>query len=273
MVPNEDKASVPGSAGVRGGAGGCGLPHGPGRPKPGAEAERPDQVVDFPHAVQGELRGVSRRSRAERAQRSHWRIRSIWRTQEQTIFNASPRTGVPGTLMPAFAKSKGGMLTDQQMEIMVNGMLQSWGKPVSGQPMPAFEPQPAGAPTPAPANGAATRPAPGGALNQGGDATQGQVVFTQFCARCHGADGNGNTAAGGEPGSLLDPAYLALISDGRSAQPDRCWTARRGHARLAFGRQWFASDDRRRDYRHVAWHFLHSIAPRPQVRCTGQQQP
>ena len=31
--------------------------------------------------------------------------------------------------MPAFAESSGGMLTDQQVESIVNGMIDHWGKP------------------------------------------------------------------------------------------------------------------------------------------------
>src|SRR6187431_1622379 len=34
--------------------------------------------------------------------------------------------GIPGTLMPAFARSAGGMLTDAQIEILVHGIRASW---------------------------------------------------------------------------------------------------------------------------------------------------
>ena len=36
--------------------------------------------------------------------------------------------GVPGTAMPAFAQSAGGMLTDEQIDVIVGG-IRSWAKP------------------------------------------------------------------------------------------------------------------------------------------------
>jgi mono/diheme cytochrome c family protein len=46
----------------------------------------------------------------------------------------------------------------------------------------------------------------------------GQKAYDTYCARCHGTDGQGNLTAGkpaSEPavGSIVDPAYLGLISD------------------------------------------------------------
>src|SRR6185437_12698585 len=80
--------------------------------------------------------------------------------------------GVPGTLMPPFAKSAGGMLTDQQVRDIVDGMLQHWGKSetLAGQSAPSY------------------------ASTTAGDVQQGQQAFTTYCARCHGADGTGVTA-------------------------------------------------------------------------------
>jgi cytochrome c553 len=46
--------------------------------------------------------------------------------------------------------------------------------------------------------------------NSKGDPTQGQKAFAEFCAHCHGADGKGAKNA---PGSIVDPSYLALVSD------------------------------------------------------------
>ncbi len=37
--------------------------------------------------------------------------------------------GVAGKLMPPFAKSAGGMLTDQQINVLAHGMVQQWSKP------------------------------------------------------------------------------------------------------------------------------------------------
>jgi cytochrome c oxidase cbb3-type subunit 3/ubiquinol-cytochrome c reductase cytochrome c subunit len=99
--------------------------------------------------------------------------------------------GVPGTLMPAFAKSQGGMLTDQQIEILAQGAEAAWGdgNVTAGQVPPPY------------VSGTA------------GDPARGQQAFATFCASCHGTGGTG--IAGGKlpTGSLVDSAYLALISD------------------------------------------------------------
>jgi cytochrome c oxidase cbb3-type subunit 3/ubiquinol-cytochrome c reductase cytochrome c subunit len=99
--------------------------------------------------------------------------------------------GVPGTLMPAFAKSQGGMLTDQQIVALAQGVESAWGKAdaLGGQSAPAY------------------------ASSSAGDPDQGQRAFTTFCASCHGADGTGLKRKQLLTGSLVDPAYLALISD------------------------------------------------------------
>jgi cytochrome c oxidase cbb3-type subunit 3/ubiquinol-cytochrome c reductase cytochrome c subunit len=94
--------------------------------------------------------------------------------------------GVIGTLMPAFAKSAGGTLTDQQIDSLVHGIL-AWSRPdvVSGS-------------------------SPSYAASVKGDPAQGQKAFAAFCAHCHGTDGKGAKDA---PGSIVDPSYLALVSD------------------------------------------------------------
>ncbi len=99
--------------------------------------------------------------------------------------------GVPETMMPAFAKSQGGMLTDHQIAILAQGVQSAWGKPsaLQGQSAPPY------------------------ASSSPGDAAQGQQAFATFCASCHGSDGSGVKRAQKSTGSLIDPAYLALISD------------------------------------------------------------
>jgi cytochrome c oxidase cbb3-type subunit 3/ubiquinol-cytochrome c reductase cytochrome c subunit len=99
--------------------------------------------------------------------------------------------GVPGTLMPAFAESQGGMLTDQQIAVLAQGVESRWGNAnaLGGQSVPPY------------------------ASSSGGDPTQGQAAFATFCASCHGADGAGLTRNQIHTGSLVDPAYLALISN------------------------------------------------------------
>ena len=105
---------------------------------------------------------------------------------DDTIRRAAA-SGVRGSLMPAFAKSAGGTLTDAQIEILVNGMRQRWGKPDEslGATPPSY------------------------AAKEPGDASRGTSAYTIFCGGCHGADGRG-TAKGS---SIVDDSFLALVSD------------------------------------------------------------
>ncbi len=96
--------------------------------------------------------------------------------------------GVSGKLMPAFARSAGGALTDQQIDSLVHGIVQTWSRP----------------------NVLGASRAPSYAASAKGDPAQGQKAYAEFCARCHGADGMGAKEA---PGSIVDPSYLALMSD------------------------------------------------------------
>jgi cytochrome c oxidase cbb3-type subunit 3/ubiquinol-cytochrome c reductase cytochrome c subunit len=117
--------------------------------------------------------------------------------------------GQTGTLMPAFGKSAGGLLTDEQINILVSGIRQRWGKSEAEPGTPPY------------------------ASNLTADAAQGQQVYTTACASCHGAPTDNATAqtdteaqsnmAGhtstsgngkaGNAGSITDPTFLALLSD------------------------------------------------------------
>jgi len=94
--------------------------------------------------------------------------------------------GRPGTAMPAFGQTAGGLLTDTQVDILVRGMRERWAKPgaLGSDKPPAY------------------------AASQPGDTARGQNVFTTFCSSCHGSDGRG-----GRNGSIVDRSYLALVSD------------------------------------------------------------
>ncbi len=93
--------------------------------------------------------------------------------------------GVADTAMPPFAKSQGGMLTDAQVELIVDGIRARWGT--------------------ADALGGATAPPWQG--DGTGDARRGGAAYATFCARCHGDAGTGGSA-----GSIVDGSFLALVS-------------------------------------------------------------
>lgn len=95
--------------------------------------------------------------------------------------------GVAGTSMPAFAQHSGGMLTDDQIDVIVRGIRARWAKPDALQ---GANPPPYAAPG-------------------SGDAKRGAIVYDAYCASCHGANGYGGKRAS----SIVDGSYLALASD------------------------------------------------------------
>jgi mono/diheme cytochrome c family protein len=94
--------------------------------------------------------------------------------------------GVPGTAQPAFGKSAGGALTDEQIDALVRGLREAWSR--------------------ADALGGASVPPYAAPL---GNPERGGAVYAAACASCHGADGRGGPSAR----SVVDPSYLALVSD------------------------------------------------------------
>jgi cytochrome c oxidase cbb3-type subunit III len=102
--------------------------------------------------------------------------------------------GVPGTSAPAFAQPAGGNLTDKQIDVLVEGMRSRWGGSESFKnvALPPYGLQDAIAKDSGP-----------------GDPRRGAVAYQTYCAQCHGKDGTG----GPKGRSVIDPAYLALVSD------------------------------------------------------------
>jgi cytochrome c oxidase cbb3-type subunit III len=96
-------------------------------------------------------------------------------------------SGIRGSLMPAFAKSAGGTLTDEQIEILVHDMRDRWAKP---NEMPGSSPPPYAGEEP-------------------GNAERGAGAFSAFCAGCHGPEGKGAPKGS----SIVDDSFLALVSD------------------------------------------------------------
>jgi cytochrome c oxidase cbb3-type subunit 3/ubiquinol-cytochrome c reductase cytochrome c subunit len=102
--------------------------------------------------------------------------------------------GVPGTTMPAFSERLGGGLTDTQIDILIDGMQNRWGRPqafthVALPPYSLADARAAGA--------------------EPGDAERGKTAYTTYCAHCHGPEGRG----GEQGGAVVEGAYLALVSD------------------------------------------------------------
>jgi mono/diheme cytochrome c family protein len=99
-----------------------------------------------------------------------------------------------GVTMPAFAQSAGGMLTDEQVEVLARDMFERWADPsvVARVSVPPY--------SEADSRARGHRP---------GSAARGARAFETLCAECHGADGKGGEKAG----SVVDSSFLALVSD------------------------------------------------------------
>jgi mono/diheme cytochrome c family protein len=168
---------------------GCWNP--PGRPAgPRTESLRPDQVLNFPVLYAENCAGCHGAHGREGAAISLANPVYLAYAGVDNIAKVTA-AGVPGTLMPPFGKESGGTLTDRQVRIIAAGMVTAWGNlsALAGQ-------------TPPPYASAST-----------GNSADGQKVFGTYCARCHGPDAAGTSAGKRQIGSLVDPAYLALISD------------------------------------------------------------
>ena len=167
---------------------GCGSA--PGRPGNGAEVSRPEEVLNFA-TLYGQncasCHGEKGTNGAAISLANPVYLAAAGGANIQRVTSE----GVNGTMMPGFAKSAGGMLTDKQIDALTQGMIDAWGKAAAlgGQTPPVY------------------------ASTSSGDATQGQAAFKAFCAQCHGVDGTGAASTNMRTGSLVDPAYLSLISD------------------------------------------------------------
>lgn len=168
---------------------GCGTA--PGKPKPGPKVPRPGQVLGFATLYKqncAACHGEAGRDGAAISLANPVYLAVAGVKQIERITAA----GVPGTMMPPFGKGAGGLLTDQQIQIIAQGMVTNWGntKELDGTALPTY------------------------ASNSPANPSQGQKTFAAFCGRCHGADGTGITTGKiMRTGSLVEPAYLALVSN------------------------------------------------------------
>lgn len=96
--------------------------------------------------------------------------------------------GIPDTAMPAFARGAGGTLTDEQIEILIREMRARWSRSdaLGGVAPPSYS-----------------------VTATPGDTQRGAEVYATFCGPCHGPNGGGGLRGG----SIVDGAYLALVSD------------------------------------------------------------
>src|SRR5216683_2259809 len=157
----------------------------PGRPKSESEVIPPNQVMDFKVLYNQNCAGCHGASGSGGAAIALANPVYLAIADDRVIRRIAA-SGVPGTPMPAFAQSAGGMLTDKQIDALVRG-IRSWAKPNA---LGDTTPPPYAAPAP-------------------GDAQRGADAYRTYCSSCHGADGHGGNTAS----SIIDGSYLALVSD------------------------------------------------------------
>lgn len=166
----------------------------PGRPKPEPEVPRPNEIHDFATLYKQNCAACHGENGKQGPATSLANPVYLAVAGENTLLQVTAK-GVPGTLMPPFAKSAGGMLTDQQIHDLVDCMMKQWARPaaLAGQTLPSY------------------------AAAGTGDVQRGQKAFVTDCASCHGVDGGGLPAKDAQAkhsyGSIVDPSYLALVSD------------------------------------------------------------
>lgn len=158
----------------------------PGRPTPASIVTDPDSITDFNvlfktncsgcHGAEG--RGGAALSIADPVYLA---------VADDTQIRKVVTNGIAGTSMPAFARSAGGMLTANQVDILVRGLREHYAKPnvLAGSTPPSY------------------------ASTETGDASRGAAVYETYCASCHGPGGKGGSKAS----SIVDGTFLALLTD------------------------------------------------------------
>ena len=106
---------------------------------------------------------------------------------DETTVRKVVANGVRGTSMPAFAQRAGGMLTEQQIEVITSGVFSRWGhkQVLEGANPPSY------------------------AAKADGNIDHGKIVFGTYCASCHGSEGGGTRKGS----AITNDSFLALVSD------------------------------------------------------------
>jgi mono/diheme cytochrome c family protein len=163
---------------------GCGTPH--GQPSPGSETIAPSAVLDFNALYSSNCAGCHGQEGRGGAAIGVGDPVYLALVDDAAMRNVIVK-GVPGTAMPAFAESAGGMLTDGQIDVIVRGMRSRWSRPgiLDGANPPSY------------------------AAKSAGDAQRGERVYATFCQTCHGPGGRG----GPKGSAITNGSFLALVGD------------------------------------------------------------
>jgi cytochrome c oxidase cbb3-type subunit 3 len=162
----------------------CSIPS--GQPQQGSELVAPNQVVDFGSLYAqncSACHGADGRGGASIALVNPVYLAIV----DANAFHNVVTNGVRGTSMPAFAQSAGGLLTDEQINVIASGIFSRWRRNgiLDGTNPPSY------------------------AAKTTGDIAHGEIAFGSYCASCHGTGGRG-TAKGS---AITNDSFLALVSD------------------------------------------------------------
>ena len=162
----------------------CGTPN--GQPQRGSEPVAPNQLVDFGTLYAqncAACHGAEGRGGASIALANPVYLAIV----DENAVHKAVANGVRGTSMPAFAQSAGGLLTDEQINVITSGIFSHWERKgiLDG-----------------------TNP-PSHAAKKTGDAARGEIAFQTYCASCHGSEGHGGSKAS----AISNDSFLALVSD------------------------------------------------------------
>src|SRR6201992_3804014 len=164
-------------------ASGCGKL--PGKPAPGPEVPRPESILS------GQVLFAQNCAGCHGAQGQFGAATPLASPVYQALVDDATlhrviSHGLPGSMMPAFAQSAGGELTDAQVDSIVHQIRANWkkGDALKVTDLPPY-------------------------ANDGkGDAKAGEQVYANNCANCHGPAGG----KVGEAGSVLNPNFLTLMA-------------------------------------------------------------
>jgi mono/diheme cytochrome c family protein len=163
---------------------GCATPH--GQPRKGSETLAPNEILDFP-TLYGEncagCHGAGERGGAAIALSNPVYLAIA----DDAAIRKAIAKGVPGTAMPAFAESAGGMLADNQIEVITSGIRSRWSQHgiLNAANPPSYAPKSAG------------------------NIAHGELAYKTYCESCHGPGGHG----GPKGSAVTDDSFLALVSD------------------------------------------------------------
>jgi cytochrome c oxidase cbb3-type subunit III len=163
---------------------GCGTPH--GQPRRGSEVLAPNEVLEFRQLFSencAACHGPQGKGGAAIALASPVYLAIA----DDASIRKAIKQGVPGTAMPAFAQSAGGMLTDVQIGVLTKELRTRWSRPgiLDAASAPSYTPKLAG------------------------DAQHGESAYKTFCESCHGPAGRGGQKAS----AISNDSFLALVSD------------------------------------------------------------